>query len=300
MNGAPSRAARPGASAIDAKTIAALVVTLLLWGTAFPAIRACLPRFSPGHLALLRFLSASAVLLVIAVVAHVGIPRRSDLVALVISGFTGVAGYHMCLNYGMVTVSSGVGSVLANTSPVFTALFAAAFLGERLGARGWLGTVVSFVGVALIAVARIGPVHLDPRMALPLVSAIFWSMQMVVQKPLLTRYTALQVTTYGVLLGTAMLLVLAPGMGTELRAAPLSVTVLGVYLGVGPVAVAYCTWAYTLSRLDASVASTALYLIPVESFVIGWLWLGEAPALLTVVGGVVVILGIATVRSRER
>src|SRR3712207_9295919 len=77
------------------------------------------------------------------------LPEIGDLPAIFAVGFLAFALYHVGLNFGELTVSAGAASLLINTAPIFTALLATAFLGERLKAAGWVGMIVSFLGLAL-------------------------------------------------------------------------------------------------------------------------------------------------------
>src|SRR3712207_8076901 len=88
-------------------------------------------------------------------------PEGRDLPAVFLAGFLAFTFYHAALNYGEVTVSAGAASVLINTVPIFTALLAVTFLGERLRALGWVGMAVSFGGAALIdrKSIRLNPSH---------------------------------------------------------------------------------------------------------------------------------------------
>ena len=277
----------------------AIVVTLLLWGAAFPLLRAAVKVYSPGHMALLRFLSASAAYASYALIARPPVPRREDWPALVAVGLLGVTGYHVALSYGLVSVPAGVASLLVNTAPVFTALLATLWLGERLGARGWLGTAVSFAGVALVASSRWAGVSPSLAFLLPLASAGCWSVSVVLQKPLLAKMSVQAMTSWTVWIGTIGLLAFAPGLVRAVREAPLPVTWSVVYLGVGPIAVAFATWAYVLQRMEAARASAMLYLIPVLATVIAWIWLGEEPAPASVAGGCLILLGVYVVSARR-
>src|SRR5205085_1116153 len=156
----------------------------------------------------------------------------------------------------------GAASMIVNTTPVFTALLAAIFLGERLRAIGWAGSFVSLGGAALIGVAETlshdGRFHVSPEAWVLFISALSWALNMVLQKPLLRRYTPVEITTYTLLLGTIPLLLYAPGFAANIHGAPLPATLLLVYLGTVPIAVAYSTWAWVLSRMDASRAASFL------------------------------------------
>ncbi len=72
------------------------------------------------------------------------------------------------------------------------------------------------------------------------------------------------------------------------------------YLGVGPAALAYATWAVVLSRLPASRASSILFMVPVVAFLVGWAWLGEALTLFAMAGGILAMGGVAVVNTLGR
>jgi drug/metabolite transporter (DMT)-like permease len=82
------------------------------------------------------------------------------------------------------------------------------------------------------------------------------------------------------------------------QAAPLSATLATVYLGVFPGAIAYVAWAQALAHLPASRAASFLYVVPVVALTIAWVWLGEIPSILALLGGVLVIAGVITVNRR--
>jgi drug/metabolite transporter (DMT)-like permease len=142
--------------------------------------------------------------------------------------------------------------------------------------------------------------RLDPSAALILLAALSTSIYFVLQKPYLEKYGALAFTTYAIWAGTLLTLVYLPGLLSEVQTAPLGTTLAMVYLGVFPTAIAYVTYAYAFSRLPAARAASFLYVIPVMAYVIAWLWLGEIPTSLSVVGGVVTLAGVLLVNIRRR
>ncbi len=284
----------------DSKTLICIVITLVLWASAFAGIRAGLSAYDPATMALLRFGVASFVLALYAVFTRVRIPARQDLPKIVAAGFLGIAVYHVSLNYGEQSVEAGAASLLIASAPVLTALLATLFLGERLRLIGWAGIGLSFLGAALISLGQGDGLSLNLGVGLVLLAAMAQGTYFVVQKPILRNYRAIEVVSYVTWAGTLMLLVFLPGLITEIQAAPLDATLAVVYMGIGPGALAYATWAYVLSRLPASTASSFLYIVPVIAFTIAWFWLGEVPTYMSIVGGALALAGVALVNKKPR
>jgi drug/metabolite transporter (DMT)-like permease len=291
----------------EPRTWLAIAGLLLLWASAFAGIRAGMrltsagaigaDGYGPGELALLRFGTASAVLAIYALATRMRLPERSELPLIGLTGMLGISVYHVALNFGEMTVQAGAASLLISAAPIFTALLSVAFLRERLSGLGWGGILLALAGVSLIALSGGKGLQFTPGALLILLSATVAAIYSILSKKILRRHAALEFTCYTIWAGTLPMLFFLPGLIRQVPGAAPSATLAVVYLGIFPAAAAYVLWNYALARMPLSLLASFLYLSPVLASLIAWVWLGEVPAMLTVLGGAIAIVGVILVQT---
>ena len=279
----------------------AALLAIFLWASAFVGIRAGMQDYSPEGLALLRYIVASICMGIV----YFWWPKRNvipfrDVIALLGVGVFGIGVYNLSLNYGELSISSGTASFIISQSPVITAILALFFLREELKFTHVLGFMASIFGVALITLGEKGGFNYDSGLFYILIATFAGSCYSVLQKPFLKKYHAIETTTYAIWGGTLFLAFYTPHLRNDLAHASLNTTLIVIYLGVFPAALGYVGWSYVLSAIPVSRAVSFLYFTPVAATVLGWVWLNESPARLSILGGLIAILGVWLVNQSYR
>ena len=279
--------------------ILAMISAILLWASAFPAISVALTAYTPTEVAFLRYIAASGVLLIYALSKRIPLPRSRDIPAIALLGFLGFTLYNIALNAGQTTVSPGTASFIISSEIGIISLLACLFYGERLQIKGWIGVLLCIVGVGIIALSKDGTLQFSVGTLLVFVATISISLYTVMQKPLLSRYSAIEFTTYAVVAGTFFLFFFAPKAILAIPTASVDANLSVIFLGVFPGAIAYLAWSYVLSQIPASIAGSYLSIIPLVALAISWLWLGEVPTTIALGGGAVIFAGVLLVNQRN-
>lgn len=287
-----------------------MVVTVVLWASAFVGIRAIGPHFSPGSLTLGRLVIAAVVLSLLVLPQLLRtrlLPRGREWWPILAYGVMWFGGYNVALNAAEHVLDAGTSALLINVNPILVAIMAGVFLKE--GFPRWLiiGSLVAFAGVALIAFGsgRASAPGERPTadvagVLLCLLAAVLAAVSVIIQKPVLRKFPAAQATWFGILVGALCCLPFTGRLITEVQAAPPAATWALVYLGIFPTAIAFTTWAYALSLVDAGKLAATTYLVPGTTILISWLLLGEVPAALGLVGGLVCLVGVGLTRRKSR
>ncbi|HEY8630023.1 MAG TPA: DMT family transporter [Gaiellaceae bacterium] len=175
--------------------LAAALVTVVLWASAFVGIRSAGRFLSPEALALGRLLVSSAVLGSLAFVRREALPVRGDLGRIALYGLLWLGVYNVVLNEAERRVDAGTAAMLVNVGPILIALLAGVFLREGFPVGLLAGCVVAFAGTAIIGVATSQHgVAAGWGAGLCIVAAFAYAAAVVVQKPVLGRVSAFQVT----------------------------------------------------------------------------------------------------------
>jgi drug/metabolite transporter (DMT)-like permease len=298
----PSLIARFGPGRAESRrsldVLAAVAVTVTAWASAFVAIRGVRDSFEPGALALGRLLVGSVALGTLMLARRAWVqPTRREWLLIGLCGVAWFAIYNVALNAAERRIDAGTAAMLVGVGPVLIALLAGLMLGE--GFPRWLliGAGVAFTGALVIGAATAHTTSSEiAGVLLCLGAALAWAIGVLAQKPALRRLPALQVTQMACTVGALACLPFAGQLAHEAPDATARDVAGLIYLGLVPTAIAFCTWAYALSRMSAGRLGVATYLVPPITIAVAWPTLGETPPLLALAGGVLALAGVALSR----
>lgn len=292
---------------------AAAATTLLLWASAFVAIRHLGEEVGPGALSLGRLLVAAGALGLLVAVRRPrpGVadrptgaaqrwPRgRAQWALMLACGTMWFGVYNLALNESERRIDAGTAAMLVQVGPLLVAVLATVFLGEVFTRWTLTGVTVALGGVAVIgtAVSRDGAGDVW-GVALGLLAAATYALGVLTQKPLVGRLPALEVTWLACLIGAVVCLPWAGELIATVRTADAATLLWIGYLGLFPTAIAFSTWAYALRFTDASRLAVLTFLVPVLTIGIAWVLLGEVPPAAAYLGGALCVGGVLIARHR--
>ena len=281
------------------RVLVAGIGVVVMWASAFPAIRVAVPAMGAIGLSFVRLAVAALALLAIAPLAHVRLPQRRQVPSLLAAAFFGMTAYQVLLNEGEIHVPAGTASVVVASAPLVSVALATAVLDERLTFFRIVGSVVAIAGVAVVCLSRSGAT-VSSSLLIVVGAAVVQGIYHPLTKSLLHTRSSLEVATYGMVAGALMTLPLLPWGWHDISTASASAWGSAVYLGLIPSALGLVLWGYAVANLPVATSTSLLYLVPAIAVLIAFIWLGEAPRLTELLGGLVVLAGVVLVGQGDR
>lgn len=264
----------------------------LTWGFGFAFAKAGLSHFPPLLMMGLRFILAAVIL-----VWFVPLPRGQYRQVAVISVVAATLQYGLTFS-GLERMDATPAILLVQSEVIFGVVIAAIMLGERATRRQICGMALSFAGLATI----VGAPSLEGQMvgvALVLSGCLFWAFGQVLIRRLDGALTGFQLTAWmGVMAGPQMLvasLLIEGNPIPVIESAPFEAWMTILYLGVVMTVIGYSAWYYVLARYPVPMVMPLLLLLPVATILGAVTFLGERPDPTVLLGGAIVIGGVATV-----
>ena len=281
------------------------LAAVVLWGLSFVATKAALREVSPITLISTRFALGTAVLLLILALRRESLaPPRDTWPMLALMGFVGIFLHQMIQVHGLTLTTAVRTGWLIGLTPIWSAVLAAVFLGERFGPRKVIGLVLGTVGALLVITrgelsARVLALPSTQGDLLVLASTVTWAIYTILGPKTLKRLGSARATAGAMLAGWAMMIPFFVNTAGWQEYRSLSATAMTaiVFLGVGCSGLGYLLWYAALERIEASQVAAFLYLEPLVTLAAAVAFLGESVSVSTILGGILVLIGVLTVQT---
>ena len=287
----------------------AMLVVTMIWGANFVAMKYLIDDIGSFHVALIRISFAALVFGLVLLARRGAIPRfpRPVWPLLLSVGLFGVVTNQLGISFGTGFLSAGVASMIATSTPIFTALISRVALGEALTRRKLFGISISFCGFMIVLLYGSGTAEFSVTNALGLLigicGPISWAIATVLTKPLMAEYDATIVTGVTTVLGGLMivpLLATQPGLARELVDLSWQGWLAVFVSSFLSVVVAYTIWYRALRTLDPAQLALYVYMVPVFGILFAALVLGEQVTIYLLLGGATILAGVVVVNSGRR
>lgn len=289
----------------QSKLTASLYATMSIsfWGISFVSTKAVLGKLDPYSLLVLRFGIGALFLLLLLLVLRIRLlVSIKHLPHLMILGVLGVFVHQVLQATALLTIDASSAGWLISFSPIFTVILSLLFLHEKISLTKVIGMVLAVTGVLLVTTTRSGQsFHLAINMGffLMMLSTLNWAVYSVLLRSLKLPYPPLLVTFYMSFLG---LLLTTPFIIRNKGWEALSLLTHSewahlLFLGIFVSGIAYWYWGKALEVLEASKVSMFLYLEPISTLIAAVLLLQEKIVLISVAGGIIIIIGVIIVNG---
>ncbi|MGF1612083.1 MAG: DMT family transporter [Kiloniellales bacterium] len=267
------------------------IAVAVTWGMGIVVAKAAIEHFPPILLMALRF-AVTALALVWFVRPPLGLLAKLFGIAMISAAIQ----YSLTFT-GLKSLDASVAALVVQLEVPFLVLLGALLLKEQPGLRKWLGIALAFLGVALIAgEPRVG--NAWTALLLVVGGAFSWALGQVLIRAL-PKIDGLTVTAWIAVWATPQLLVMSllfeDDQLAAVRSADWMVWAAVLYLGLVMTALGYGLWYSLVRRHPVSMIAPFLLLLPVFSVLGGVLFLGEALSWHTLIGGAIVICGVAVI-----
>ncbi|BEO93575.1 hypothetical protein H848_01420 [Fusobacterium nucleatum CC53] len=266
-------------------------IAIFFWATAFVLTKVVLKEVDVTTLGVLRYFFASIIVIFILIKQKISLPKLKDILAFVFAGFSGYAGYIVFFNMATLLSSPSTLSVINALAPAITAIVAYFIFNEKIKIIGWISMGISFCGILILTLWN-GTLTVNKGVIYMLIGCVLLSLYNISQRYLTKKYSSFDVSMYSMLIGGILLVVYSPSSVRNIFSISFNSLILIIYMSVFPSIISYFFWtkAFEIAKHTTEVTSF-MFVTPVLATLMGIIILGDIPKLSTLIGGVVIILG---------
>ncbi len=283
--------------------LAAAAFSCLLWSGSLIASKLSYDTLAPMSLGFMRFsLAAVAFFVIRLMLRERELPQAKDMAIICVTGLLGTTLYFAAENYGIALLPASTGSLIVGSFPAMALVLERIIDKTQPSLPKVVGIALAFVGVAVLALTEssTGGTSVLFGSLILMAGGLCWSLYNFVMRLVMGRYSAFTITCWQTLFGALGFVpfVLLEGAPT-LMPSPATWASLA-YLVLGCTVVGFVLYNWSLEELEPSTATSLSNLIPVFGLVLSALILGESISTRQLLGGAIVIVGIALSTREDR
>jgi len=278
-----------------------LIISSFLWGTSFVASKIGVGEVDPFLFALLRWLIAAPVLVLVAYLfTDFDLSIFKDKILWLI-GLLNAVGLFL-QNEGMTSTTATNAVLLVDINVVFVAILASLILKESITKFTILGLLIGLLGVFIVSTGGDLGKMTDGSLTgnlLVLAAGIVWAFYIVYQKMAINKHPDVLMMTSSVVVTTLIASIPIALIFTESYALPTNGLMAAMYVALICTGGAFMLYIAGLRGKGATDSSIILLLEIVFAMIFAYLILGEVPGILTAVGGILIVSAIVLVSLQE-
>ena len=279
---------------------------MVVWAANFIVVKDALTLLPPVGFTMLRYALASVALLGILRWYEGGVrPPTPDTLRILVLGGFGFGLYQILWTTGLTMIPAGDSALIIASTPVLVAVLAVIAGADTLTPMKFVGAALSFLGVVVVIAAGVG-ISMTGSAAgsvLTLAAAACWAAYTAFAAPVLRRHSPLVLTTWATIGGTLVLIppgvaqLAAPGaLGPEQAEHALQIVLAVAYSGLLAAAFANVIVFNGVRLLGPTRVITLQSFVPAMAVVLAYVFLGEPIRPAQVVGGLIIVFGVALTR----
>lgn len=277
-----------------------LILTAIFWGGTFIAGRVVAKDVGPFSAAFFRFAIASSFLTLIVwrIDGRLLLPKKRQMVPIILLGLTGVFTYNVFFFKGLKLINAGRASIIIANNPIFIAILSAYFFKEKLNLIKVLGIIISVTG-AIIVISKgnlneIVQGNIGRGEIFIFCSVLSWVVYSLIGKVVMADLSPLSSVFYSCVIGTFFLFFPAcfEGILNNFHHYPIMAWLGIFYLGIFGTVVGFVWYYEGIKQIGPTKASLFINFVPVSAVILAFMILDEPITLSLFIGTILVCAGV--------
>lgn len=284
-----------------------LLLVVIIWAANMPLVKWTVEKFDIYAYNSLRFICGTITAIFIYFSRYEWKKvQHEDWGKLFLVGFVAYVMYQLVFIMGIRKTTAGNAALLLATAPLWTVVFNQLIHKEKIHKQLWFGMAISLLGVVLIILGSSKKIEFGSDAligdVLMFLAAMCWALNTNLQKNLLAKYSASQLTLIMLVVGTPFLTAVAIPSFTSFDFTSLHWTYYFAMVISGVISIGFANYFWSIGVKRIGPAKTGNYnnLVPVLALVFSYITLGEKLETIQFVGATATIAGVWLARREKK